>query len=338
MYIIGIDTHAATCTAAVVTPTGKVSRCQTVATSMNNLIELVSRVRCPRTVVIEENGLAQWVSEGLTPHVDQVVVSDPRQNRLIAKAEFIDDRRSAIQLAQLLRGGYISAVRHGTGPGAQRRALFIDYYDWMHQVARFKNKLASLFLQVAIPLPEGRYDPSQRDRVLALLRAYPVQRHQAARLLAVLPSLQAAKDKAGCDVVTAARQVKPTFELLDGMPGCGELLAAGYIALIETPYRFSVKNKLWSYAGFSNTRHESAGVVYRQHSTAGGNRPLKWVVSQQFNHAVDHSKEANRFKRAYAAAVARGLPRAAARRHVCRMILSVVRGLWMKGEPYHDAL
>jgi len=107
MNIIGMDTHSATFTVGVMTSHGKLARCITRATSEKNLIDVVCEVQGERTVVIEENHLAQWVKTVLEPYVDRLVVSDPRQNRWIAKEEFIDDQKSAIRLAKLFQGGFI---------------------------------------------------------------------------------------------------------------------------------------------------------------------------------------------------------------------------------------
>jgi transposase len=126
------------------------------------------------------------------------------------------------------------------------------------------------------------------------------------------------------------------FELLDEIPGAGPVIAIGYIAMIITPERFSRKNKLWRYACLGNTRHESDDVVYKDRPSSSGNRVLKWVVVQHYQGAVERSKKLNRFKRRHQELLARGLSWKAARRHVCRNILSVVRAVWMKEEPYRD--
>jgi len=124
--------------------------------------------------------------------------------------------------------------------------------------------------------------------------------------------------------------------LLQGLPGAGPLIATGYQALLETPYRFSRKNKLWSYAGFGQKRHTSDEKVYEEHASHCGNRPLKWVVIQHFVHAVLRTGTENRFKRYYEVLRRKGLDETAARRTVCRALLSTVRAMWMKGEPYRD--
>jgi transposase len=128
------------------------------------------------------------------------------------------------------------------------------------------------------------------------------------------------------------------FALLQTIPGVGPVIASGYLALIETPHRFSHKNKLWKYAGYGNQRQESSDKVYVDKPSKTGNRPLKWLVGEHFMAAVKRKEPDNRFHRQYTALVARGLSEACAERHVRRTLLSVVRAVWRKGEEYRDDL
>ena len=114
------------------------------------------------------------------------------------------------------------------------------------------------------------------------------------------------------------------------------MIASGYIALIDTPHRFSRKNKLWAYACLGNKYHESDRAVYSNRPSKTGCRPLKWVVMQQFNAAVSRKKASNRFSRQHEALLRSGLGRRTARRQVCRNMLSMVRAIWMKGQAYRD--
>ena len=126
------------------------------------------------------------------------------------------------------------------------------------------------------------------------------------------------------------------FELLDGMPGAGPVIATGYIAMIDTPHRFSRKNKLWKYASLGNKYHDSDGEVYLSGASKSGNRVLKWVVVEHYMHAVEQSKTDNRFKRQYEAMLKKGTDKTAAKRQVCRALLSAVRAMWIKEEAYRD--
>jgi transposase len=114
------------------------------------------------------------------------------------------------------------------------------------------------------------------------------------------------------------------------------VIATGYVAMIDTPHRFSRKNKLWKYAALGNMRHTSDEEVYADRASKSGNRVLKWVVIEHFQHAVETSKVDNRFKRQYEALRKKGLDHTAARRMVCRALLSTVRAMWMKEEKYRD--
>lgn len=145
MYTIGLDVHSATFTMATLTENGKLCWCLSRETSEENLIELVLKVPGPKQLVVEESHLAQWVAGSLRPYVDRLVVCDPKENRWIARDEFVDDRRSAIKLAQLLRERHVKEVYHTDDRSAGLRNLFLHYHDLNGQVVRSKNKLKATF-------------------------------------------------------------------------------------------------------------------------------------------------------------------------------------------------
>jgi hypothetical protein len=321
---------------AVVNGKGKLCWNISRATSEKNLIEAVSKVEGPREVVVEESHMAQWVKMTIEAYVDTLVVCDPRRNRWIAEADFSDDRTSAIKLAQLLRGGYIKEVYHPDDTGAALRSLFLNYYDLNHQISRFKCKLKATFRQTAIPVVgQAIYDGRNRKEFMDRLKGYPYLQLQAKQHFLTVNMLERLKEETLEAMLKKARKMR-AFELLDEIPGAGPVISIGYIAMIITPERFSRKNKLWRYACLGNTRHESDDVVYKDRPSSSGNRVLKWVVVQHYQGAVERSKKLNRFKRRHQELLARGLSWKAARRHVCRNILSVVRAVWMKEEPYRD--
>lgn len=338
MNIIGLDAHSASFTVAVLNGAGKLSKCSPYATSQAALIEVVSSVRGPKMVVVEESPIAQWVKMSLEPYVDKLVICDPRRNRWIAKADFSNDRTSAIKLAHLARGGYIKEIYHPDDAGAELRGLFLHYYDLNQQLCRFKNKLKATFRCVGIKAAgRGIYecDQSERREWLRRLSAHPHLRHQAKHWFAQIDLLEQTKLETFRAVRKRARK-QHAFELLTGIPGVADVIAAGYLALIVTPHRFSRKNKLWRYACLGNTYHESDQVVYRSAPSPSGNRVLKWLLIQHFQAAVHRSRQPNRFKQQHARWLARGLSPKEARRQACRALISTVRAIWMKGEPYRE--
>jgi len=337
MNCIGLDAHSASFMMAVLNKNGKVTQCVSRPTSAENLIELVSAVPGPKELIVEESELAQWVKETLTPYVDRLVVCDPRRNRWIAKEDFNDDRRSAIKLAELWRGGYIKEVHHLEDQQAVLRRDFLHYGDLNEQVCRFKNKLKAVYRQAGIAVSgEGVYEQEKRVEWMKRLKELPCLGRQAQRLYVLIDTLEAMKEDGLKGMVRAARREKG-YGLLLGIPGVGPVVGCGYMALIGTPHRFSRKNKLWRYAGFGNTLHISDERVYADRPSKTGNRLLKWVVVQHFMGAVERTRKENVFKRRYERLCREGHSTQVARRQVCRSLLSVVRAVWMKGEAYREA-
>ena len=336
MNRIGLDAHSASFTMAVVNEAGKVTQCLRRATSAENLIEAVGAVTGPKELVVEESAIAQWVKDTLEPYVDKLIVCDPRRNRWIAQEEFNDDRHSAIKLAQLQRGGYIKEVVHLSEASAHLRRAFLHYYDLNEQIRRFKNKLKATYRQAGIAVSgTGIYEKASRADWLGRLTDSPALKRQAEHLFILVAELEQMKQECLRGMVQWARKDKG-YGLLLAMPGAGPVVVCGYLALIGTPHRFSRKNKLWRYGGLGNTRHLSDETVYQDRPSPSGNRPLKWVVMQHFMGAVARARKDNVFKRRHERLCRDGHPEAVARRQVCRSLLSVVRAVWLKGEPYRE--
>jgi transposase len=336
MHILGLDAHSATFTVTILNGRGQV--CQEVKrdTSASNLIDVVRAAPGPKVLVVEESHMAQWVKRTVERYVDKLVICDPKRNKWISQDEFNDDGSSAEKLAHLYRGHYTKEIRHPDDEGAKLRGLFLHYYDLNHQLTRFKNKLKAVFRQEAIKTAgKGIYKEEDHAQWLEQLRGQKHLQHAARQRFELIDALDRLKQET-YEVMVALAKKDQAHALLESIPGVGPMIAAGYQALIETPERFSRKNKLWSYGGFGNKRHTSDDAVYEEHASHCGNRPLKWLVLEHYLHAVQQARKDNRFKRYYEVLRRKGLDETAARRSVCRALLSTVRAVWKKGEPYRD--
>ena len=73
-------------------------------------------------MAIEEGPLAFWIAQTLKPHVDEIVISDPRETPLISRnAMKRDDKLNVRNLCRLLRLGELKGGYH---PEEDYRALF----------------------------------------------------------------------------------------------------------------------------------------------------------------------------------------------------------------------
>ena len=99
---IGIDVHARSCTVAVVNAAGKRMGEHVVETNGQALVECLRMIPGQRHVCIEEGTQSAWLYEILTPHAQQMVVTNVTDSRGQKS-----DQRDAFGLAEKLRTGSI---------------------------------------------------------------------------------------------------------------------------------------------------------------------------------------------------------------------------------------
>ncbi len=77
----GMDVHAASCTLAVVSQTGKRLKDFPVETHGQALVEAIRMIPGHKHLVFEEGLQSAWLYETLSPHVDELVVAGITQSR-----------------------------------------------------------------------------------------------------------------------------------------------------------------------------------------------------------------------------------------------------------------
>ena len=104
---IGIDSHATSCTLAVVGPSGRKLSQQVVETNASALVEAIRSIPRPRHLCLEEGTHSAWLHEILSPHVDELVVVSIGESK-----GQNNDRVDAFARAEQLRmGAFDEGVR-----------------------------------------------------------------------------------------------------------------------------------------------------------------------------------------------------------------------------------
>ena len=145
MNYLGLDIHSVHFSLAHMKANGRLCRLYDRPTSAKELINVVSAIRGPKILAVEECHLAQWVKHTLEPYVDQLIICNPKHNKWIAGDTYADDRTSARKLADLLRGGYVKQVIHPNEAGAELRTIFLHYHKLTRDLARAKIRLKPAF-------------------------------------------------------------------------------------------------------------------------------------------------------------------------------------------------
>ena len=115
---IGLDVHQATIVVAVTDSTGKLVMESILETEAATILQFFAGLRGKLAVTFEEGTRSAWLYDLLNPHVEKLVVCNPRKNALLKDGNK-SDRIDARKLAELLRGNQLKPVYHG-GAGREK--------------------------------------------------------------------------------------------------------------------------------------------------------------------------------------------------------------------------
>ena len=337
MNHIGMDGHITTLEFAVVNEAGRLVKADRVATSVNGFIGFVKTVPRPRTIYMEEGTLAAWALETCVRFGEKLVITDPKQNHWIGSSGQKDDPLDALKLAQLARGGYTKEIHHPVGQRRRFRELMIAYHDTVRSTTRIKNKIKAKFRQNGILCTGATvYSETYREEWRGKLP-------QEMTLLLILDSLwrqMEQSEQTEKELLAAARaQAKryPEIKRFQAIPGIGFIHAATISALLETPYRFANKRKVWMYAGLGIMRKSSGGKVYSEKLSTDYNRLLKYTMKQAASAAIQ-AKD-NPFRRKYLdKTLLHGIAPHRAKLTIARDMLATMWIMWRKGEKYNPEI
>ena len=337
MHYVGMDTHITTLDFAVVDEGGRLVKAHSVATSVNGFIGFVKTVPAPRIIYMEEGTLAAWALETCVHFGEKLVIADPKKNRWIGSSGQKDDPLDALKLAQLGRGGYIKEIHHPVGQRRRFRELMIAYHDTVRSTTRIKNKIKAKFRQNGIRCTGVTvYSETYREEWEAKLP-------QETTVLLILDGLWRQlkqSEQTEKELLKAARaQAKqyPEIKHFEAIPGIGFISAATISAILETPYRFADKRKVWMYAGLGIMTRSSGGKTYSEKLSTDYNRLLKYTLKQAAEVAV--RSEDNPFRRKYLdMTLLHTIAPHLAKLTIARDMLATMWAMWRKGEKYNPEI
>jgi transposase len=337
-YFIALDTHCEFCEMAAVSTSGKVTKRERCETTIPALVDVIASVRRPRILTFEEGPLADWLARSLRPHVDRLIVCEPRRNALIAKDGDKDDAIDAERLAQLLRGGYLKEV-HQTD--SLDRAVLKQHVSFYHDRVRERVRqghqlTAQLRRHGVFASISDVVDPDERARLWKILPNRKLLRHDLELVLQVYELLAEQEAELRSELIRLARKQEPVRRF-EELPGIGWIRALTFFVYIDTPWRFPGKSALYRYCGIGLERRHSGQGPLRIRLAHAGNRRLKNVLvgaaksaaAQGDNPFADKFQHWTRKE---------GMHPSTARRNVARAIASTMWSLWKHGGSYDPTL
>src|SRR5882724_7311996 len=257
---IGLDVHQATISVAVLDSRGKLVMESIVETKAATILDFFAGLRGTLSVTFEEGTWAAWLYDLLKPHVDQLVVCNPRKNALLKDGNK-SDRIDARKLADLLRGNQLKPVYHGETGVRMLRELSRSYLTIVKDLSRVMNRLKAVYRSWAIPCA-GRdvYYARHRSEWLGKIPEAGTRR-RAEQLYQQLGMLQHLRQQARRELLAESRKHTITAKLRQ-IPSLGRIRSALAVALIQTTHRFRTKRQLWTYSGLGLETRDSGGYHY----------------------------------------------------------------------------
>jgi transposase len=340
-YYVGMDVHLASIVIVVLNGAGKVVMESIIETGAETVRSFLKQLRGKVYVTFEEGTQANWLYEVVRPLVTEVVVCDPRHNKLLQSGNK-SDRVDARKLAELLRNGSLRAVYHGQQGARVLKELVRNYDCLMADTTRVMLRLKAIFRGRAIACAgEDVYRSDRRAQWLAKLRE-PGAQQRASFLYEQLTALKPLRQQAKRLMLKEARR-QPAFQLLLSIPRLGPVSVAQLIAVVGTPFRFRSKRQFWAYVGLAVVTRTSAeyvlvnGVVRRSSrplATRGLNRNHNHLLKKVFKSAATSACVSGPFKAAYDARVAQGMDASLARLTIARQLAATTLAIWKRGEKF----
>jgi hypothetical protein len=173
---IGLDVHQATISVAVMDSKGKLIMESILERKAATILEFVAGLRGTLSVTFEEGTWATWLYDLLKPHLDELVVCNPRKNALLKDGNK-SDRIDARKLAERLRLNDLKPVYHGETGVRMLRELARSYLNLVKDQTRVMNRLKAMYRSWAIPCgSRDVYNARHRAAWLGKIREAGVRR------------------------------------------------------------------------------------------------------------------------------------------------------------------
>jgi transposase len=336
-----MDVHQATTVVMVLNAEGKMILETIVATEAAAILRLLQGLSGPLRVTFEETTQAAWLYEVVRASVTEVIVCDPRRNRLLSEGSK-GDKPDARKLAELLRAGLLRSVYHGHDGTRMLKELVRGYETLSIDTERTMVRIKALFRARGIRTPgTGVYQSKQREQWLKLLEEAGA-RQRATWLYDELDHLRTLRKQAKRAMLTESQRHRATA-LLKTIPQLGPIRSALIVATVDTPHRFRTKHQLWSYSGLGIVTHMSAEyelqsdrVVRRRKalSTRGLTHNFNRRLKNVFIGAAVGGGNSELYREYLERLQQRGMRAEMARLTLARKIAAIALRIWKKGETF----
>lgn len=338
---VGMDTHSATTVIEVLSANGKVVNKSIMETNREQVTDFFRGISGTVHVTFEEGAQAAWLYEIIRPLVAEVIVCNPRDNKLVQTGNK-SDKIDAHKLASLLRMGELKPVYQGDASTQGLKEGVRSYAALAKDSARVMNRIKAIYRGRGIRCKGTEVYRPQLRQQWAMKLADSNTRSRLELFYLELDCLSGLRKAARAELVKQVRR-QAAYKILAQVPGLGPIRIAYIIAIVSTPFRFRTKRQFWPYCGLAVVTCTSSdyqvveGRFHRSKKPIGTrglnrnyNRDLKYV----FKSAAQHTSSREPFKQYYDRLIANKMKPELARVTLARKIAAITLAVWKKGEDF----
>lgn len=308
-----------------------------VPTAIPPLLDVLQTVPRRKILIAEEGPMADWLYRNLAGAVDEMVICDPRRNKLVSQDGDKTNRIDGKKLAELSRAGLLRAVYHSD---CQERVVLKQwvslYHDRVRQAVREVNKLRARCRMWGLRPPRGCLrNPKVREEWLKNLDCG--LEGQLRVLLLSLDCLSQQVQRCRREMVRRGKAYDVIARWQE-VPGIGLIRATTFLAYMDTPWRFASRKKVWRYCGVGLQRFASGTDKWGREKP--GRVRLAWAVNKRLKDVVMggtlsaiHQGD-NVIAQGYRERMAAGMSKSNSRHTAGRKLLDRMMAMWKTGSAY----
>ncbi|MFZ2951160.1 MAG: IS110 family transposase [Desulfuromonadaceae bacterium] len=331
LYYIGLDVHKKTIAYCIKTVGGKTMRQGVISAGRNELRQWLVDLPGPWMGAMEATLFTGWIYDFLKPHAVELKVAHPEMLKAITAAKKKNDRADAEKLADLLR---VNLLPECTMMSEDLRELrrILRYRNLVVRTAiKMKNKISGLLMEVGAPHNKQRlHGKKYFGELLERVEDVPESVKDMLRLSRSNLELFTAIQKKLVSTLREKDLIRERVELLQSIPGVGEIMALTWVLEVGDPGRFGNSRQAVSYCGLCSAQRESAGKEQRGPISKKRNKHLQTMLIEaaklapRWNPqlAVLHDKELTRGNRNRATLA------------VARMLVEFLLAVDRRGTPF----
>jgi transposase len=298
-------------------------------------IEATIRKHAPEVVRIglETGPLTTWLWQALTDAGLPMVCLDARQAKaaLNLRINKTDDN-DAEGLAQLVRSGWYREVRVKSREAMLVRSLIGARTQLLGIVTELSNQIRGLMKTFGLVVPKGAGKVFEAN----VRRLLEDEAAVAAIVVPLLDSWRAVRTQtADLDrqLLAVVRENADCRRLMT-IPGVGALVAASFVAAVETPENFTTSRAVGAWIGLTPRRYQSGEVDYDGHISRRGDARLRALLYEAATTMLTRVQGESDLRRWGLALRKRlGFKRAAVA--VARKLAVVMHAMWKKGTDFN---